>query len=88
MTSAWLTGALVAVTVAHVALLLVVLWARGLGGGGPDPDVYRHEEGLECAGCGTLNDEDFRYCKRCVSELPGRAGRRGSGSSPDGSRTH
>lgn len=89
MTPAWLTGALVAVTFVHVVLLvLVVVRARGLGGAQQvDPSVYHHEEGLECAGCGTLNDAEYRFCRRCVCQLPGQTGFGGSGARPEGRRT-
>lgn len=88
MTPAWLTGVLVAVTVVHVCLLLVVVRAGGLAGGREaDPSVYRHEEGLECAACGELNGEEYRFCRHCVSRLPGRSGFGDGGSRPGGRRT-
>lgn len=85
----WLTAALVAVTLAHLVVLLVVLRVRGLEGsaavaGAPD---YHHDEGLECVNCGEVNDEDYRFCRRCVSQLPNRVGVGGGASRPDGRRT-
>jgi hypothetical protein len=87
VTAAWITAALVVVTVAHLGLLVAVLWARGLGAGGADPSVYHHEEGLECAACGTLNEEGYRFCRRCASELPDQGGLGWSGPRPGGRRT-
>jgi hypothetical protein len=31
-------------------------------------------ETVECPSCGTENEADYRYCRRCVTELPGHAG--------------
>lgn len=30
-------------------------------------------QGAECPDCGVVNDERYRFCKQCVSELPGQA---------------
>lgn len=85
---AWLTGALVAVTVVHLALLLVVLRTGRFGGGeSVDPSVYRHEAGLECPTCGERNDEEYRFCRHCVGQLPSGSGIGAGGTTPDGRRT-
>ncbi len=87
MPPGWLTAALVVGTIAHVVVLLVVLRRRGLGRGSVDPAVYQHEAGLECAGCGTLNDAGYRFCRRCICELPSASAGGGEGASADGRRT-
>jgi hypothetical protein len=87
MPPGWLTAALLVGTVAHVVVLLVVLRARGRGPTGVDPAVYQRDAGLECAGCGTLNDGGYRFCKRCVCELPSARTDGGGTTSADSRRT-
>ncbi|MDY6780532.1 MAG: hypothetical protein SV760_08330 [Halobacteria archaeon] len=42
------------------------------------------EEHVRCSDCGAVNETEYRFCRRCVSELPGKARRNVSDSLPDG----
>jgi predicted amidophosphoribosyltransferase len=33
---------------------------------------YVTEEDVECPNCGEENERGYRYCRQCVSELPGQ----------------
>jgi hypothetical protein len=42
----------------------------GAPGGGADP-VDADDGVVECPDCGTANELGYRFCRSCVSELPG-----------------
>lgn len=41
--------------------------SEGAGGGGSDADA----DLVRCRECGAENEREYRYCRHCVSELPG-----------------
>lgn len=75
----WLLGAVLALAALQVA---AVLYARRARRGG---DERTASGDVECPGCGAVNGTDYRYCRRCVSELPGGTRLR-PGSDPPRSR--
>lgn len=84
MDQAWVTGAFVALTILHVLVLVAAVRIRR-DGASRARDAATGD--VECPDCGTRNEPDYRFCRRCVARLPGgRPGGDGS-SSPGGRRT-
>lgn len=57
------------------------------GGSASDPerDLIDREAGvLECPNCAAENELGYRYCRSCVSELPGSMTFDGAGNTPLG----
>lgn len=85
MVPARVIGSLIAVTLAH--LLLVALAVREGRTVVADPAADRTAAGLECSTCGATNRPEYRYCRRCVSRLPGAHSALGGADRPSGRRT-
>lgn len=80
MPDAWLVWALVAVTVAHVLLLVATLRVRREVHGPDAASSQRDCDAVDCPDCGVANDPEYRFCRNCLTELPGP----GSSGSPGG----
>lgn len=90
MTGSWVYGAVALLTVLH-GMALLYAYRNGRRavrtGATADADRYVTEEGVECPDCGTLNETEYRFCRRCVSELPGHVSFTDDSSAPWGRRT-
>ncbi|MFB6281562.1 MAG: hypothetical protein ABEH40_06050 [Haloferacaceae archaeon] len=86
----WLLVALVAnLSVVLVAAALLVLGTRtgGDAGGDPPGDAADGRDAagdgrVECPSCRTTNGAEYRFCRECLDELPGRSGVGAAGSGP------
>lgn len=83
MISHWLVALLIGLIVVHLLLTYQVYHLSGRGStpgsaGGAHADrtdLIDAEEGVvQCPGCGTENELGYRFCQRCVSDLPGTSG--------------
>lgn len=83
MVPAWVIGSLIAVTLAHLVLVALAVREGPVG----DPDASLAADGLECTACRATNQPEYRYCRRCVSRLPGEHPALGGGNRPSGRRT-
>lgn len=81
MPDAWLVWALVAVTVAHVLLLVATLHVRREVHGSDTASSQGDGNAVDCPDCGVANASEYRFCRNCVAELPGPGspGSRGGG---------
>jgi len=87
MTGDWVFGAIAALTLIH-GLALLYVYRRGTAAGGTaDAESYVLADGVECPGCGEHNEEGYRFCRQCVSELPAGMSFRGTSSGPETRRT-
>lgn len=74
-----LTAAVVALFVVQLLVFLAVARygrrAVAVDGGTAveDSESYIEEDAVECPHCGEVNEHGYRFCRRCVSELPGPA---------------
>lgn len=88
MIQGWVIGALIAMSLVHVLLLGVALSRGGFEDVfETDPESYMTEDGLECPTCGTVNRPEYRYCRECVSSLPGSVATGQAAEQPSGRRT-
>lgn len=80
----WVLATFLAVSVAHVVVVALAMRYGAVERGGVPETANRGD--VECPACGAVNGSSYRYCRRCVSTLPGsmpgsrpgdrRAGRR------------
>lgn len=79
MVPEWLLFGSVLVLVAFNAALSVY-WLRRLGAESTAPrttvtdapDADHGDGAVTCRSCGARNDAEYRYCRECVTELPGQ----------------
>jgi hypothetical protein len=82
MTGQWVYGAVFVLSVLHLLALAYAYRNRpgaGEEGGAPGRDAaaasgatgHAHGEDVECPECGAVNARSYRFCRRCVAELPG-----------------
>lgn len=72
----WFVTAMLAMVGLQILTLLAAYWR----GEGPFDSVETATDipdttgdgALRCPDCGAENDLDYRFCRRCVTELPGR----------------
>lgn len=79
----WMYGLLVAVAGVHLFVVVVASyyrWERVADGAEPAAEG----EAVSCASCGTDNDPEYRFCRRCVTELPGSIHPGGTAATPAG----
>lgn len=83
MTGEWVYGAIVALSVLHLLALAYAYRNQSDASGVKPPDrsasaadgkgaEHTHDEDVECPECGAVNARSYRFCRRCVTELPGR----------------
>lgn len=73
MTGDWVFAGITVLVLLHgMALLYAYRRARTSGGAAVDDEASVTEDGVECPSCGAHNETGFRYCRQCVSELPGQ----------------
>lgn len=63
----WMYGLLAAGAGVHLLVVVVasyVRWERVAAGAASGDAVI-------CTSCGTDNDPEYRFCRRCITELPG-----------------
>lgn len=73
MTGGWIFGAIIGLLLVHLVALRYAYENSKQAVGAPiqsDPDEYVTDEGVECPYCGEVNEMGYRYCRRCVTELP------------------
>lgn len=83
MISAWVLASLVAFTIAHLVLVAIALRLDAPGATAPTGTG----DDLECPDCGTANEPGYRYCRQCVSPLPGGTAIARRDDRPTGRRT-
>jgi hypothetical protein len=87
----WLYPAVAVVTVVHLAMLVYAYRNRKrLRGGARDAVGEQGGDAdgrVACPTCGVDNEAGYRYCRACVTELPGAVSFRGEGGPPDRRRT-
>lgn len=77
----WVYGALALLSLVHLAVFAYVYRS----GKPPEPDgegAERHVDGVKCPECGVRNEQGYRYCRVCVSELPGHLSVENRSASP------
>lgn len=84
----WVVAAMLALVGLQVLTLVAAYW-RGEGPFSPaetgaDIPEPTSDGALRCPDCGAENDIEYRFCRRCVSELPGSFQRGGSPVRPLG----
>lgn len=70
----WTYWLLFAVAGSHLLAVLVRHWAMSKRAGGDRAAEPRGEVGageVACRECGTVNEAGYRFCRLCVTELPG-----------------
>lgn len=82
----WLYGSMVATTVLYLG---VFLYARYRSSGDRAPAEADHGTVVEgtlvaCPSCGVDNERGYRFCRRCVTELPGAVSDYGPSDLPRG----
>lgn len=81
MEQAWLIATVVGLMALHLLVVLSALRARRTE---PARTVDRTASGVgvRCPDCEAENEPGYRFCRQCVTELPGRAARGDGASSP------
>lgn len=69
MAQDWVFLAMGLLLVMHLAVVLSALWFRSLSVHGQTEDTTVADE-VTCPCCGALNEPDYKYCRKCVTELP------------------
>lgn len=87
MADAWLIGALVVATAVHLLLFVVTLRVRRAAEESSDEAAADDTTGLTCPDCGADNEPEFRFCRECVTELPGNGPAGAGGGAAAGRRT-
>lgn len=84
-----LYGSIILVTVHLILVALLSLYRSGSSEraettAGPEPAgaVDRDAETVTCPNCGADNELGYRYCARCIDELPGAVTRPPSSVAP------
>jgi len=77
----WLSGALLAITAVHLLTVLYVVRLRRTAGVERDRPTADGPV-VECPSCGAENGTEYRFCRRCVAELPGGFAGGGSTETP------
>lgn len=74
MTGYWVYGATILLAVLYGVMLLYA-YRNGRRAAQlfseEDVEAYVGADRVECPDCGVANDTGYRYCRQCVSELPG-----------------
>ncbi|MFB6297158.1 MAG: hypothetical protein ABEH56_01410 [Salinirussus sp.] len=86
----WLYGVVAVLSLAHLAVL-VYAYRQGnesflAGEADPRADGEEQDSRVSCPDCGTTNERGYRYCRDCVSELPGHLSFDVDSTAPQGRR--
>lgn len=89
LTEQWQLGLLVVAFCLHVLAVGLAYRRRDRtsepAASTPERDLVDREAGvIECPTCETVNDLGYRYCRSCVSELPGAVASDSAGNTPLG----
>jgi len=98
MTGDWVYGAIFVLSVLHLLALAYAYRNRPAAGesgdspgrgasGGDGATGHRHGGDVECPECGAVNARGYRFCRRCVAELPGWMSFLGESSPAESRRT-
>lgn len=84
----WVYGAIAVLTLLH-GIVLLYAYRRGKADGTRDARAEESDTdaGVECRSCGEHNEEGYRYCRQCVSELPAGTSFLSGPSTPETRRT-
>ena len=85
MEAAWLYVALFALVAVQLVVIYLNLAAQRDRNAGDDA-VDASADAVTCPDCGTENEREYRFCRRCVGELPGSAPLPSGGGAPRGRR--
>ncbi|NHN47897.1 zinc ribbon domain-containing protein [Halostella sp. JP-L12] len=85
MESTWLYAALFALVAVQLAAIYLNLTARR-DTKREDGSVAASADAVTCPDCGAENEREYRFCRRCVGELPGSAPLPAGGGAPRGRR--
>jgi hypothetical protein len=72
-TGYWVFGAIAVLVLLHGIVLLYAYRRGQVPEGDSRADARTDATSVECLSCGALNERDYRFCRRCVCELPGPA---------------
>ncbi|MEF8812464.1 MAG: zinc ribbon domain-containing protein [Halovenus sp.] len=92
MTADWAIGALTAMLLVHLTVVLYALLRDDTTTeSGPtsisNRKQYVTDDGVACPNCGEINEPDYKYCRQCVSELPTGVSFLRASSGPQSRRT-
>lgn len=76
----WLLGSTVLLCLLYTAVLFHLYQLRkttpahnaGAESANTDSPMGESKEGITCPSCGSTNNPEYRFCRECVGELPGR----------------
>jgi len=71
MSEYWMYGLIGLLLGLHI-VALVRAYRRSTKTAANPPDEAVTPQGIECTNCGVVNGDGYRYCRQCVSELPGQ----------------
>jgi hypothetical protein len=88
MSEHWVYGAIGLLLVLHV-IAVVRAYRKGQASGRAQASTENQTagQGIECPDCGVVNGQRYRFCRQCVSELPGQVSVLESSSNPSERRT-
>lgn len=86
MPEPWLYGAMLAVSILNMGVFLYARY-QAERSRPADPTELRcasHGTTVSCPDCGTANEQGYRFCRRCIAELPGAVPPTGPSRLPTG----
>lgn len=87
MTGDWVFGAIAILTLLHGIVLLYAYRRGQVTDGDAETCATDTDTAVECPSCGERNERGYRFCRRCVSELPASVSFLNESSAPASRRT-